>query len=148
MSDLVVENSNNNNVVNDTEDSAELDSGYQNMKFVIRTVQASAFRTLIEALKEILTDVNIEIDSTGMKIIAMDTSHVALIHMKLLAKNFEKYYCPKPVTCGISMLRLFKLLKTMSPNDTLTFYVEEDDPSLLKIEIETGEKNTKHTWGL
>tara|TARA_B100001093_G_scaffold458989_1_gene471800 strand:- start:3252 stop:4124 length:873 start_codon:yes stop_codon:yes gene_type:complete len=148
MSNLVVENSNNNNVVNDTEDSAELDSGYQNMKFVIRTVQASAFRTLIEALKEILTDVNIEIDSTGMKIIAMDTSHVALIHMKLLSKNFEKYYCPKPVTCGISMLRLFKLLKTMSPNDTLTFYVEDDDPSLLKIEIETGEKNTKHTFEL
>ena len=76
----------------------------------------------------------------------MDTSHVALIHMKLLSKNFEKYYCPKPVICGISMMRLFKLLKTMSPNDTLTFYVEDDEPSLLKIQIETGEKNLKHRF--
>ena len=78
----------------------------------------------------------------------MDTSHVALIHMKLLSKNFEKYYCPKPVICGISMMRLFKLLKTMSPNDTLTFYVEDDEPSLLKIQIETGEKNLKHRFEL
>ena len=86
--------------------SSEFDENLENFRFVIRTVQASAFRTLIEALKEILTDVNIEIDSSGMKIIAMDTSHVALIHMKLLAKNFEKYYCPKPVVCGISMMRV------------------------------------------
>ena len=50
-------------------------------------------KTLIEALKEILTDVNIEIDNTGMKIIAMDASHAALIHMKLIAGNFEKYHC-------------------------------------------------------
>ena len=120
---------------------SEFEENLENFRFVIRTVQASAFRTLIEALKEILTDVNIEIDASGMKIIAMDTSHVALIHMKLLSKNFEKYYCPKPVVCGISMMRLFKLLKTMSPNDTLTFYVEDDEPNLLKIQIETGEKN-------
>ena len=89
-------------------------------------MQASAFRTLVEALKEILTDVNIEIDKTGMKIIAMDASHVALIHMKLTSENFEKYHCNNEIVCGISMMRLFKLLKTMSPNYTLTFYVEED----------------------
>ena len=122
------------NIVNDT--NMEVDTGYQNMRFVIRTVQASAFRTLIEALKEILTDVNIEVDKTGIKIIAMDSSHVALIHMKLAATNFEKFYCPKMTICGVSMLRLYKLLKIMSPNDTLTFYVEKDEPSELKIQID------------
>lgn len=127
---------------------SEFEDNLESYKFVIRTVQASAFRTLIEALKEILTDVNIEIDESGMKIIAMDASHVALIHMKLLSKNFEKYYCPKLVICGVSMMRLFKLLKMMSPSDTLTFYIEEDEPNLLKILIETGEKNLKHRFGL
>lgn len=126
----------------------EFEENIENYRFVIRTVQASAFRTLVEALKEILTDVNIEIDNTGMKIIAMDASHVALIHMKLIAGNFEKYHCTKPIACGISMMRLFKLLKMMSPNDTLTFYVENDEPNILKIQIETGEKNLKHTFEL
>jgi proliferating cell nuclear antigen len=116
--------------------------------FLIRTVQASAFKTLIEALKEILTDVNFEIDPTGIKIIAMDNNHVALIHMKLLSKNFEKFYCPKAIDCGISMFRLFKLLKTMSPNDTLTLFIEKEEPSVLKIQIETAEKNLRHTFDL
>ena len=131
-------------------DSNEVDDN-ENLNdyiFLFRTVQASAFRTLIEALKEILTDINIEIDSTGVKIIATDTSHVALIHMKLNAKNFEKFYCPKPIVCGVSMMRLFKLLKIMSPNDTLTLYMENDEPSVLKILIETTEKNLKHTFDL
>ena len=70
----------------------------------------------------------------------MDTSHVALIHMKLLAKNFEKFYCPKPVICGVSMLRLFKLLKIMSPNDTLTIYIEEDEPVILKFTLKLEKK--------
>ena len=46
---------------------SEFNENLSSYKFVIRTVQASAFRTLIEAL--ILTDVNIEIDETGMKLL-------------------------------------------------------------------------------
>ena len=34
----------------------------------VKTVQSSAFRILIEALKEILTDANMEFDETGLKI--------------------------------------------------------------------------------
>ena len=40
--------------------------------FEIRTVQSAAFRTLIEALKEILTEANLEFDSTGIKVIDVD----------------------------------------------------------------------------
>ncbi len=128
-------------IVNEMED-------YSDYTFLLRTVQASAFRTLIEALKDILTDVNLEIDPTGVKIIAMDNNRIALIHMKLLAKNFEKFYCPKALECGVSMLRLFKLLKTLSPNDTLTLFIEKEEPSVLKIQIDTAEKNLKHTFDL
>ena len=47
----------------------------------IKTVQSSAFRVLIEALKEILTDANIECDKDGLKIIAMDASQTVLVHL-------------------------------------------------------------------
>ena len=45
--------------VSECSNNSEFDENLENYLFVIRTVQASAFRTLIEALKEILTDVNI-----------------------------------------------------------------------------------------
>ena len=44
----------------------------------VKTVQASAFRVLVEALKEILTDANFEFDENGIKVMAMDSSHTVL----------------------------------------------------------------------
>jgi len=108
----------------------------------IRTVQSPPFRCLVEALKEILTDANIEFDESGLKIIAMDASHTVLVHLKLEAKNFESYHCPKKFVIGVGMLNFFKLIKTLGNNDTLTLYVEADDPNKLGIKIENGEKNS------
>ena len=47
--------------------------------FEIKTIQSAAFRTLIEALKEILSEANLEFDSTGIKIMAMDETHTVLV---------------------------------------------------------------------
>ena len=117
-------------------------------KFLFRTVQSNAIRTLTEALKEILTDVNLEITEQGIKLIAMDSSQVSLIHMKLYSKNFEQFHCKKPLTCGISMIRLFKLLKSMSPSDSLCMFILESEPNDLQIYIETNEKGTRHKFSL
>ena len=101
----------------------------------VKTVQSSAFRILIEAKKEILTDANLQFDETGIKVIAMDASHTVLVHLKLEAKNFESYYCPNKMILGVNMLNFFKLIKTMSNNDTLTLYVEQEDTNHLGIKI-------------
>tara|TARA_A100001015_G_scaffold319463_1_gene442408 strand:- start:2054 stop:2869 length:816 start_codon:yes stop_codon:yes gene_type:complete len=116
--------------------------------FELKTVQSSAMRILVEALKEILTDGNIEIDESGIKIMTMDPSHTVLVHLKLDASKFEKYYCKSKQTIGVSMLCLFKLIKTMNNNDTLSLYVESNDPNRLGIEIENGEKNSRTKYKL
>jgi proliferating cell nuclear antigen len=126
----------------ENEDKTTLDKKYENYLLEVRTVQSPPFRCLIEALKEILTDANIEFDESGMKIIAMDASHTVLVHLKLEAKNFEDYYCPEKITLGIGMLNFFKLIKTLGNNDTLSLVVEKDDPNKLGIKIENGEKNS------
>ena len=43
-------------------------------------------------LKETLNDVNFVFNEEGMKVMAMDGSHVALISLKLFADRFENYY--------------------------------------------------------
>ncbi len=112
------------------------------MIFLLKTVQSSAIRILIEALKEILTEANIIIDSTGLKIMTMDPSHTVLVHMKLESCKFEKFISNSDTKIGISMICFFKLLKTMNNNDTLTLFVEKDDPNRLGIKIENGDKNS------
>jgi len=111
-------------------------------KMHLKTVQASIFRILIEALKEILPDGNIEFNTKGVKIMTMDSSHTVLVHLRLNGSQFEHYYCPEKIVVGINMLNLFKLIKTMNNSDTLSLFVEASDPSRMGIKIENGEKNT------
>ena len=114
----------------------------------IRTVQSSAIRILIEALKEILTDTNILIDETGIKLIAMDSSHTVLIHMKLNSSKFEYFKCKKEMKVGLNMLNLFKLIKTMNNTDTLSFYIKENNENKLGIIINNQEKKTQTVYEL
>lgn len=114
----------------------------------IRTVQASAFKILIEALKELLTDTCIDFDETGLKIVSLDNSHVVLVHLKLDASKFEYFHCENKITIGVNMLNMYKLIRTINSNDTLTLFIEADDVNHLGIKIENGEKNTKTTYKL
>ena len=114
----------------------------------VKTVQASAFRQTCECLKELLTETCIEFDDSGIKIIAMDTAHVVLVHLKLEAAKFEYYHCPKRISIGVNMLNLHKIIKTVNSNDTLTLFIEDADTNHLGIKIENSEKATRTVYKL
>lgn len=114
----------------------------------IRTVQSVAIKVLVEALKELLTDTSVEFDESGVKVVAMDTSHIVLVHLKLDASRFEYYHCHKRISIGVNMLNLHKLIKTINNNDTLTLFIDSQDMNHLGIRIENGEKNSRTTFKL
>jgi proliferating cell nuclear antigen len=128
----------------------ELDTGASDLSrcLEIKTVQGCAFKILTEALKELLMDTCIEFDETGMKIIATDTSHTVLIHLKLEASKFEIYHCPARLNIGINMMNFHKLIKTINNSDQLTLYIEQNDINHLCIKIDNMDKNTKTTYKL
>jgi len=108
------------------------------MKF--KTVQASAFKSAFEVLKDILNDINIYFDDKGIRVTTLDTARTALVDFSLLADNFEEYTCTEPVIAGINVTNTFKLLKTISNNDILTF--EINNKEILEIKIENGNKKS------
>jgi len=109
----------------------------------IRTVQSKAFKTLIELLKEILPECNLEINSNGIKILATDPSKTMLVHLKLDKGNFDYFMCNQKKVLGVDMTKFQKLIRTMSDNDNLTLYYEESesDEEKLGIQISNGDKN-------
>lgn len=115
----------------------------------IQTVQSNVIKILCDVLKETLNDVNIMFDETGMKIMAMDGSHVALVHLKLLAKNFEKYICTeKRIHVGLNMNNLYKLIKTVTNMDTITFFITQENRHEFGIKIENTDKNSSTVFYL
>ena len=114
----------------------------------IKTIQASTIKSVIDAMKEILMDVNLEFDENGLKIVALDNTHIVLIHLKLHADKFEKYYCLKKLYVGINMLKFHMLIKTIQNGDILSLFIHKNDPNILGITIENNEKNVKTTYKL
>jgi proliferating cell nuclear antigen len=108
------------------------------MKF--KTIQASAVKSAFEVLKDILNDVNVYFTKKGVQVLTLDTARVALVDMFLDADNFEEYYCEADMVAGINVTNMFKLLKFISNNDTLT--VEINSREYLDIRIENTIKRT------
>ncbi len=111
------------------------------MKFV--SVQASAFKAVFEVLKDILNDVNIYFDKTGMRIITLDTARSVLVDMFLNAENFEEYSCPQDVVAGVNIANTFKLLKTITNNDTITLCIENKEYMEILINNDSKKSVTK-----
>jgi proliferating cell nuclear antigen len=114
----------------------------------IKTVQALAFKALFEGLKELLTDVPLEIDASGIRLSALDTSHVVLTNVRLSADRFDYYHVSEErIRIGINVLQLCKLLRSVSNSDTLTLFME-DAAGNLGIRIESRERNAKTVFNL
>ena len=49
----------------------------------LKSIQGGAIRTLFEVLKEVVHDVLLKFDSTGVRLLQMDSTKCALVGMKL-----------------------------------------------------------------
>lgn len=112
------------------------------MKLV--TIQASAFKSTFEVLKDILNDVNIYFRPTGMYIVTLDTARTSLIDIFLPSDNFEEYQCEEEeIIAGINISNTFKLLKTITNNDVLQIEINSKEYMNIEITSESKKTNTK-----
>jgi len=106
----------------------------------LKTIQSGVFKSLIEALKEPLTDTNIEFTDKGMKIMSMDSGHCVLVHLRIYPDNLIEYECKGKIVIGVSIPNLYKLHRSITQDDVLTWYITENDPNRLGILIENKAK--------
>lgn len=77
------------------------------------------FKKIIEALKDLVTDVNFECSHEGISLQAMDSSHVALVTLFLRADSFQGYTCQQSLNLGVSMANLAKVIKCAENSDVM-----------------------------
>ena len=122
--------------------------GDSNTQLLVKTVQCTAFRNLLEVMKDILTDCNLVFEPTGMKCLTMDTSQNVIVSVKLNANSFEEYYCKNRMLVGINVSNLFRLIKSIGSNDTLTLKNLTTDSNRLIIKTKNAEKSQCTTYHL
>ena len=109
--------------------------------FEAKLKEGVLLKKLIESIKELVTDINFDISPTGIALQAMDSSHVALVTLNLTSEGFETYRCDRPLTLGVSITNLSKIMKCGSNDDSIILKAEEE-PSCLCIVFE----NKSNLW--
>lgn len=110
--------------------------------FNIRSLQGGVIKSLFDVMKEIIHDVVLTFDPTGIRISAMDGSKVSLVHLKLNAESFEEYSCPNTQEIGINVLNMFKLLRSAGSHDSILLRYLSSDPHMLEITVQNFDKNS------
>lgn len=110
------------------------------------TVQSSAVKLLIDGLKDVLNEVNIRFDATGMRITTMDIKRVALIHVVLEANQFDFYECANSVTLGVHVLNIQKLVKTLTSHDAITFEADAEKPESFRMIFSNEDRHVETSY--
>lgn len=128
----------------------------EDCSMLARTSQSSAIKTLLETLKDLLEDVAFEFDHDGVRLVATDNTHIAMIHLRLDASRFDEFWCPQPVTVGVNVPCLHKLVRSIGNSDTLALFLDDDAapggemgaPTQLGIRVENHERRASTTFRL
>jgi proliferating cell nuclear antigen len=99
--------------------------------------QGTQFKDIIGAIKPLLTDFLINFSPDGLKISAMDPSHVSMMIVELPAEGFASFECKRPIYIGTNVITLHTVLGMGTPNETLVLSCKES-PDILTFQYTGG----------
>ncbi|CCI45286.1 unnamed protein product [Albugo candida] len=103
--------------------------------FEARLPQGKIVKLIVEAMKDLVSEGNIDCTKSGIAMQSMDGSHVSLVSLLLRAEGFEHYRCDRNISLGIQTASLSKILKCAGNDDALSLQAE-DNGEVLNIMLE------------
>jgi proliferating cell nuclear antigen len=98
--------------------------------FEAKLVQGSLLKKIVESIRELVTDANVDCSETGISMQAMDSSHVSLVTLNLRNDGFDHFRCDRNLSLGLNLLNLSKILKCAGNDDSITLRCEDDSDTL------------------
>lgn len=98
--------------------------------FEARLVEGRVFKQIIEAIKDLVQDANIDCSEDELSIQAMDSSHVSLVQVNLQSSAFDHYRCDRAISLGFNSANMSKILKCAGNDDTITLKAEDSADTL------------------
>lgn len=100
----------------------------------LRFVDGDMLRRLVDAVKDLVPEVLMTASvEEGIKWQEMDSSHVSLVSVHLKPKAFDELQSTQPITIGVNMSALSKILRCGSKTDSISWTVEETAKNVLVI---------------
>ena len=112
----------------------------QTAMFEARISDVSIFKKLIDSCKEIVCEVVFDFTPEGMRLQAMDNSHVALVALTLGKDTFEHFKCDAEHSIGLRLTSLSKIL-AFGNKDVLTLCYDPTKQEKIDILLEDVKTN-------
>jgi proliferating cell nuclear antigen PCNA len=112
--------------------------------FSCKSREAYSIKILAELLQSNIKTGCFEIDETGIRLRMMDHHRTVLIDLELNADAFSLYsykYLEPKLNLGINLIHFHKMLKSIKKRDLIRFFIDENSPNDLGIEVIPKENN-------
>ena len=84
-------------------------------------------KTSFDAISSIVDEVQIQTDSEGLRLDALDRSHITFVHLELKSSLFTEYICDEPEKINIDTDELMKVLKRSKSDDSVILSLDEEN---------------------
>ncbi|MFH0896664.1 MAG: proliferating cell nuclear antigen (pcna) [Candidatus Bathyarchaeota archaeon] len=108
--------------------------------FRIRMANAKLWKNLIGAISTLIDEGSFNADKDGMKLRAMDPSHVAMVDFEWPKAVFDEYVCDEPIKLCINFSEMLKFLKRIGNDESIDLNF---DPKNAKLNIVLKSKYTR-----
>lgn len=108
-----------------------------------RWTKATFLRQVVESIKDLISETNMEWDESGIRIQGMDAAHIALSNIFLDSEDCEYYHVKEGITVGLNVLRMSKILAMANTEDSCELFIKSDEDAALSILLESPDSSKK-----
>uniref|UniRef100_A0A7S3DM90 DNA sliding clamp PCNA n=1 Tax=Entomoneis paludosa TaxID=265537 RepID=A0A7S3DM90_9STRA len=98
--------------------------------FEARLVEGNTLKLIVESIKDLVVDTNVDVSEEEISIQCMDSAHVSLVAISLSASAFDRFRCDHPLQLGINTGNMSKIFKMMNKSDVLVLKAEDEGDAL------------------
>ena len=95
------------------------------------TIRAGVLQSLFECTKGVWSSAEFVFDANGLRVQAMDSSHISLASLALTPAAFSFYRCPETATLGIQFDAVSMVLRSCAADDPVKLEFASNSEHLL-----------------
>lgn len=86
---------------------------------------SNILKTSFDAISSIVDEVQMQADSEGLRLDALDRSHITFVHLELKPGLFDEFIIDEPLKINVDTEELMKVLKRAKSDDIVELSVDE-----------------------
>lgn len=103
------------------------------MVFKARMADAKIWKNLIGAIATLVDEASFTVNEEGIRLRAMDPSHVAMVDFEWPKTSFEEYVCDETTKLSVNLAEMLKLIRRTGGDESIEITLESGSPKLMMV---------------